>query len=170
MTTFHEIHHKDIKENTFSMIGDDWMLITAMDPKTGKFNTMTASWGGFGVLFHKPVAYIFIRPQRYTKEFVDAADRVTLSFFGPEMRPALQICGKKSGRDGDKIKEAALKPFVDEKIVGFSQASKILVCRKLYADTLAPENFLDRKIMEATYPNHDYHTLYILEIEKVLSK
>ena len=75
MTTFHEIHPKDINQNVFSMIGDDWMLISAMDPKTEKYNTMTASWGGFGVLFHKPVAYIFIRPQRYTKEFVDCADR-----------------------------------------------------------------------------------------------
>ena len=35
--------------------------------------TMTASWGGVGFLWHKPVSYIFIRPQRYyTKEFVDA--------------------------------------------------------------------------------------------------
>lgn len=170
MTTFHEIHPKNINENTFSLIGDDWMLISAMDPKTGKYNTMTASWGGFGVLFHKPVAYIFIRPQRYTKEFVDAAERVTLSFFGPEMRPALQLCGKKSGRDCDKIKEAGLTPFVDEKIVGFSQANKILVCRKLYAAPLVKDGFFGDKIPESVYAENDYHTMYILEIEKVLSK
>ncbi len=170
MTTFHEIHPKDINQNVFSMIGDDWMLISAMDPKTEKYNTMTASWGGFGVLFHKPVAYIFIRPQRYTKEFVDCADRLTLSFFAPEMRPALQICGKKSGRDCDKIKEAGLTPFVDEKTVGFSQANKILVCRKLYAAPLSEKGFLGNKIPQSVYPEKDYHTMYILEIEKVLSK
>ena len=146
------------------------MLITAMDPESGKYNTMTASWGGFGVLFHKPVAYVFIRPQRYTKQFADKAERLTLSFFGGGERAALQICGSKSGRDCDKIKEAGLSAFVDGKIVGFQQASKIFVCRKLYAAPLAESGFTDAKIPPAIYAEKDYHTLYILEIEKILAK
>lgn len=170
MTTFKEMLPKELTENTFRMIGDDWMLITAMDPATGKYNTMTASWGGFGVLFHKPVAYIFIRPQRYTKEFVDKTDSVTLSFFGGEMRKALQICGSKSGRECDKIKEAGLSPFIDGKIVGFREADKIFVCRKLYAGDLLKEGFFSDKIPESVYAQGDYHTMYILEIEKVLTK
>lgn len=170
MTTFKEMQPKDLTENTFRMIGDDWMLITAMDPVSGKYNTMTASWGGFGVLFHKPVAYIFIRPQRYTKLFADSAERLTLSFFAGAQRPALQICGTKSGRDCDKIKQAGLSPFVDGKIVGFKEADKIFVCRKLYAAPLTKEGFMDEKIPQSVYAQNDYHTMYVLEIEKVLTK
>lgn len=170
MTSFKEMLPGELTENTFRMIGDDWMLITAMDPATGKYNTMTASWGGFGVLFHKPVAYIFIRPQRYTKEFVDSAEYMTLSFFGGEMRKALQICGSKSGKDCDKIKEAGLSPFIDGKIVGFREADKIFVCRKLYADKLTKDGFFGDKIPCQVYSAGDYHTMYILEIEKILTK
>ncbi|MBE6672253.1 MAG: flavin reductase family protein [Ruminococcaceae bacterium] len=170
MTTFQEIQPKELSENTFRMIGDDWMLITAMDPETGAFNTMTASWGGFGVLFHKNVAYLFIRPQRYTKQFVDKSEYLTLSFFAPEQKKALQLCGTKSGKDCDKIKEAGLTPFVDGKFVGFGQASKIFLCRKLYAAPMQKEGFLDERIPESVYAAGDYHTLYVVEIEKILVK
>ena len=170
MTDFHEICPKDLTENTFRMIGDDWMLITAMDPETKTYNTMTASWGGFGILFHKPVAYIFIRPQRHTKQFVDNANLLTLSFFGSEYREALRLCGTKSGKDCDKIKEAGLSPFLDGKTIGFKEADKIFICRKLYAAPLAKEHFIDIKIPPSVYSENDYHTLYIVEIEKVLAK
>jgi len=170
MITFKEMLPQELSENTFRMIGDDWMLITAMVPANGSYNTMTASWGGLGVLFHKPVAYIFIRPQRYTKEFVDRADQITLSFFGGDMRRALQFCGSKSGRDCDKIKQAGLSAFVDGKIVGFKEAEKIFVCRKLYASPLMKEGFVGDKIPRSVYADDDYHTMYILEIEKILTK
>lgn len=89
--SFQKIKPEELNENVFQMIGNKWMLITA--EKDGKANTMTASWGGLGILFGKPVAYFFIRPQRYTKEFVDAADRVSLSFFGEEYRDVLNYWG-----------------------------------------------------------------------------
>ena len=59
---------KDLKENFFEAIGKEWMLVTAGTKE--KFNTMTASWGGIGWLWNKPVAFVFIRPERYTYEFV----------------------------------------------------------------------------------------------------
>ncbi len=58
---------KTIEKNVFRMIGDEWALVTAK--KDGQVNTMTVSWGGMGVLWGKEVATIYIRPQRYTKEF-----------------------------------------------------------------------------------------------------
>lgn len=170
MATFKEISPSQWDANPFTAIGDEWMLISAIDPKTGKYNTMTASWGGVGVLFHRPVAYIFIRPQRYTKEFVDQSDYVSLSFFGGKEKKALALLGAKSGRDGDKIKEAGLSPFIDGKIVGFSEAETIFICRKLYADPLKESGFFGGKIPSEVYSAGDYHTLYIVEIEKVLTK
>ena len=88
---------KITKHDIFNLISKDWMLITAGD--STKFNTMTASWGGFGYIWNRPVAYIFIRESRYTHEFMDKGDKVTLSFFSEEYRDALKLCGSQSGRD-----------------------------------------------------------------------
>ena len=86
--------------NPFTKIGSDWMLITAGDKE--KANTMTASWGGFGVLWGKNVAYIFVRESRYTKEFLDKKDTFSLTFFeGHKMD--LKYLGAVSGRNEDKI-------------------------------------------------------------------
>ena len=100
---FSRIDPKELDQNVFSMIGEQWMLVTAGTAE--RCNTMTASWGGLGVLWGKPVATVYIRPQRYTLEFVEREDCFTLSFFGEEYRKALALCGSKSGRDVDKVKE-----------------------------------------------------------------
>ena len=94
---FHEIAPKTLTENVFSLIGDRWMLITAGTPD--HCNTMTASWGGLGVLWRKPMATIYVRPQRYTFGFIEQSDEFTLSFFGPQWKKALSYCGAVSGRD-----------------------------------------------------------------------
>ena len=151
----------NITDNPFKMIGKDWLLITAGTEE--KYNTMTASWGEVGVLWNKNVATIYIRPQRYTKEFVDSNDTFTLSVLLEEYRSALQFCGTKSGRDYDKAKETGLTPIEVDGTVAFSQARLVLVCKKLYEDVIKPENFIDKSI-ESNYPIKDYHTMYIAEI------
>ena len=42
------IKPEELDKNVFHMIGREWLLVTA--EKAGKVNTMTASWGGIGVL------------------------------------------------------------------------------------------------------------------------
>ncbi|MCD8186883.1 MAG: flavin reductase, partial [Rikenellaceae bacterium] len=74
------------------------------------FNTMTASWGAMGFLWNKPVAFVFVRPERYTFEFMEEYSAFTLSFMGKDQRHALKVCGSQSGRDSDKIADAGLKP------------------------------------------------------------
>ena len=66
---FKTITAEELNDNVFKMIGKDWLLVTA--EKDGKANTMTASWGGVGVLWGSDVVYIFVRQSRYTKEFID---------------------------------------------------------------------------------------------------
>ena len=100
------IDPKEIGQNVFSLIGDQWMLITAGTAE--QCNTMTASWGGLGVLWGAPMATCYIRPQRYTREFVDREEYFTLAFFDEEHRKALALCGSKSGREVDKVGSAAL--------------------------------------------------------------
>ena len=103
---YKEINPIDLNESTFRLIGHDWMLVTAAN--NSRVNTMTASWGGFGVLFNKNVAYIFVRPQRFTKEFVDGSDRFSLTFFDKSFKKELSYLGTASGKDEDKINKAGL--------------------------------------------------------------
>ena len=162
---------KNIKEfpgTPFKRIGDDWMLITAKNADSGNWNTMTASWGGLGVLWRKDVAFIFIRPSRYTFNFINSSELFTLSFFDKNYRDALNLCGEKSGRDIDKAAAAGLTPvfFTDISIteaVSFKEARDIIICKKIYAQDLDPCLFLDTTI-ENNYSGIDYHRMYIGEI------
>ncbi|MCQ2227972.1 MAG: flavin reductase family protein [Bacteroidales bacterium] len=157
------------KENAFDLISKQWMLVTAGNADC--FNTMTASWGGVGFIWNKHVAFLFIRPERYTHDFIEKNERLTLSFFSEEFRPALQICGSKSGRDTDKVKESGLTPVATESgSITFEQARMTLDCRKLFRVDMQNESFVDKSLLERWYnsnPGGGLHSVYIVEIENV---
>jgi flavin reductase (DIM6/NTAB) family NADH-FMN oxidoreductase RutF len=141
-------------------IGKEWMLVSSGDQRG--WNTMTASWGGLGELWSKPVAFAFVRPSRYTFSFMEKHDRFSLSFFPPEMKPALDLCGSRSGRDTDKAKEAGLSPFfIEGGGIGFEQAHTVIICEKAYSDAIDPKRFMKPELAAAAYPQGDYHTMYV---------
>lgn len=157
-----------LKENVPELIGKEWMLITA--GRMENFNTMTASWGNIGFLWGKPVVTIYVRPQRYTLEYIEKEERFTLSFFPSQYKNALNICGTKSGRDTDKVAEAGLTPYApEEDVVSFEEARLVMKCRKLYKGKLEEAGFTDKTLMPKWYPGADLHYMYIAEIEKVWS-
>ena len=164
---FHEVNPLELSCNPFQMIGKDWALVTAGD-ETG-CNTMTVSWGNMGIMWNKNIVTVFIRPQRYTKEFLDRFDNVTLSFYEESSREALKLCGSKSGRDMDKIKAAGLTPVHENGTTYFEEARLVLECKKIYLDKIRPEGFLDPSIQK-NYPENDYHLIYMGEITRVLQK
>ena len=168
MTDFKEFELTEWKENPFQSIGKDWMLVTA--ESEGRVNAMTDSWGGLGVMWGKNVAFVVIRPQRYTKEFIDMTDHFSLAFMDESYRKTLNYFGTVSGRDEDKVKISGLTVIHEEKTPCFAEAKTILICRKLYAQEYAPECFLDKEPDQKWYPDKDYHTLYIAEIVKALRK
>lgn len=165
--SFIETKPELLTDNPFKLIGVDWMLITAGTAES--FNTMTASWGGLGVLWDRKVAFCFIRPSRYTFEFVEKAQNVTLSFFEEKHRKALSFCGTHTGRDIDKVKEAGLTPIKEPGLIYFTEARLVLACRKLYYQDIVPANFLESKINDM-YAKKDYHRMYVGEIVKCLTK
>lgn len=168
MSAFKEINPKEIVESPFKLIGDDWALVTAGDRE--KFNTMTISWGGVGIMWGKPVVFTFIRPQRYTFAFMENGDRYTMSFFDEKYRDALKFCGSKSGRDYNKVKETGLTPaFTENGSVYFEEAKLVLECKKMYAQNLNAESITDHESVDKWY-NNDFHKMYISEITKVLVK
>ncbi len=161
--TMKKIDPKEIRDNAVQLIGHDWMLVTAGTPE--HFNMMTASWGGLGFIWKKPVAFVVIRPQRHTFGFIEAGEEFTLSFFGHEYHKALTVCGTTSGRDTDKVAASGLTPYATENgNVSFTEARLVLECRKLYAEALRPEAFLDKTIVPEWYAAADFHKMYIVEI------
>lgn len=167
MPKFVELDPLELQDNMFRRIGREWMLITAGKPE--KFNTMTASWGGVGVLWNTNVTFSFVRPSRYTYGFMEKEKYYTLSFFGADCRRALQFCGSKSGRDVDKVAETGLTPVFDAPAPYFAEAELVLVCRKLYTQDLDTERLLDPALM-ANYKDGDVHRMYVGEITKVLRR
>ena len=163
---FKEIQPQDLQDNAFTLIGKDWLVVCG--EKDGRANAMTASWGGMGVLWGKPVVFIFIRPQRYTKEFVDGAAGFTLSVLDASKRKTLNYLGTVSGRDEDKIEKAGLTPLSDDGFTYFVEARLAILCRKLYAQEMREACFIAPEPVAKWYPEKDYHTMYVAEIEKVL--
>ena len=167
----------EFQGSPFDRIGRDWMLITAARAEEGKsnWNTMTASWGGFGVLWGMDVAFMFVRPSRHTFGFVNGASLFTLSFFDETYRGALDLCGEKSGRDIDKAAAAGLTPvlFRDGSVdgaVSFREARDVFVCKKLYTHDFDPALFLAPDSIENNYHGTNYHRMYIGEIVKYIAK
>ena len=169
MNGFTHLSPKALPDNLFSRIDDGWMLVTVKDPGTGKLNTMTASWGGTGILWNKPVAFVFLRPQRYTFAFAEKAEEMTLSFFEEAYRPALKLCGSVSGREHDKIAETGLTPVTDGGAAWFAEAELVFRCRKCYAEFLKEDAFFSPEAL-SMYAQKDFHKMYICEITDVLKR
>lgn len=167
MNSFKEITTKDFPMNPFDL-KNKWMLISA--EKDGDINTMTASWGGFGVMWNKEVVFVVIRPQRYTKEFVDNADSFSLTFFDKDFKKQLSYLGSVSGRDEQKIERAGLTVMLDNKIPYYKEAEMVVFAKKLFHQPLLESSFLYKEIVEQWYPEGDFHILYIGEITKLLTK
>ena len=158
---FEKVNIQDLKFNPFDEISNHWVLISAK--KDGVVNTMTASWGQLGHLWGKNVMTVYIRPQRYTKEFVDAGDYFTVTLFDG-YKKELGVLGSKSGRDGDKIAEVSFDIEEVENQPTFKQGKMVFVCKKIYSDMIDPKCFLDASLDERWYPQKDYHQRYIGEI------
>ena len=154
-----KIDPRELDDNVFRLIGDEWMLITARF--NGRVNPMTASWGGLGILLNMPVATVYVRPSRFTDPLVQKSQAFSLSFLLPGHKKILDACGALSGRDGDKVSRVGL---TIEKLPdggpAFREARLILSCRVLYAHRLLPECFTSPE-PEAHYPRKDYHNIYI---------
>ena len=161
-----EIDRSQLTLDPFALIGGDWFLLTAGTEARG-YNTMTCSWGHFGPLWASDTAVVYVRPQRYTKEFVDREELYTLSFFDGHKKE-LGYLGSRSGRDEDKVAAVGLTPVFENGYTYFKEAKLVIVCKKLYQAPLKEEYFLDKETVEKNYPDRDFHDLYVGKIEKIL--
>lgn len=162
-----DLYEADFGKSVFERIDKGWMLITAGTEE--KCNTMTASWGGLGVLWSRNVATIYVRPERYTYEFVEREDFFTLSFLGDEYRDVLAKCGSVSGRDINKIEECSLTVKKSEAGgIYFDQAELVLVCKKNYYQDLDLSHVMGLDPGNYYGARGGVHRMYIGEIVETL--
>ena len=168
MSTLTPVSLEEMKFNPFELIGKQWMAVTT--EKDGHANAMTASWGGLGVIWGQNTATIYVRQSRFTKEYVDATDSFSLAFFDESHRQDLGYLGKISGRDEDKL--AKLGYHIDhfDGIPYIEEASMVLLCKKMSATPITPNQFIDPSIKEKWYADGDLHTMYIAQIVGVLER
>ena len=166
MSTFKSISPAELSGNIIQRISRQWALATAEKPD-GTANTMTISWGGAGYLWNQPVAFLFVRPQRYTYEFVEAADGFSLCFLPEQYRSELQYCGTISGRDEDKIAHCGFTVAHQDGVPYFEEAEAVLICKKIYAQDLTKDCALS-ELVTRQYPEEDYHRMYVGAIQSVL--
>ncbi len=156
--------------SAFRLIDKEWLLITAPDAtKDSGASAMTASWAELGVIWNKPVATVYVRPQRHTYSLCEASDRISLCVLPEEHRAAHKILGRLSGRDTDKLKDCGLTCTEIDGVKVIEQSKLAFICRKMYADDLKKDCFADKE-QHKHYPSEDFHRFYILEIEKILIK
>ena len=129
-------------------------------------NTMTIGWGQLGTLWNKPVCTVYVRPERFTHQFVESSPYFTVSILPDEYKNALSFCGTKSGRDGDKFKASGLTPaFTEEGAPYPAEAELVIVCRKLYTQKLQEDGTADHATVGPYYGKMgDWHQAYTGEV------
>lgn len=171
-----EMNINDLSRNPFEDFGKNWMALTAGTKEHG-FNTMTIAWGHIGCLWERdshsnklPTIICYVRPTRYTKQFLDKEDYFTLTAFDESYRNTLGFIGSHSGRDVDKISSARLTPVFENDSTYFAEGNLVYICKKLYHAPLIEKGFIDKDLVTFNYPKKDFHEMYVGEIIKVLSK
>ena len=153
-------------------LGAENALLTA--GTADRCNTMTIGWCQAGRLWGLQTCTVYVRPERYTYQFMEDQAYFTVSVLPKDMKNAMALCGTKSGRDMDKIKECGLTvrtgaggaPF-------FEEAELVLVCRTLYAQDLEPACVLsagEEKILPSYGAKGGWHRAYTGEIVEAYQK
>jgi len=146
----------------------EWALLTAGNKD--RFNTMTISWGGLGTIWNRPVATVYVRPIRYTYEFIESNEFFTISFYGKNHRKDLEILGSKSGRDTDKVSLTKLTPEFLEDAISFKETDITIVCKKIYFQDLSNTNDMPQSVVDRFYKTDKPHRMYIGEVIDIIDK
>ncbi len=166
MENYKKIDPMDLSENIIKLIGKDWMLIGAGDGV--KSNAMTASWGAMGYYSNQCVATVYVRPERYTNDFMESSTHFTLTVLDENLKGAHSVFGKMSGRDCDKAELAGLTPiFTESGNPTFAQGRVVLECRKIFVQVMPEASFVDKDIYNKWYGtgHGGDHILYMGVIE-----
>lgn len=160
-----EIPIQDFVAKSHVIFDQQWFLLCCGDYKSHDFNCMTISWGSLGTIWNLPFALVAVRHSRHTFQYMEKYNTFTLNAFPDENRKPLNVLGKRSGRDMDKINSSGYHPMCSRLVQSptFQEAELVIECGKLYWDDLNPAHFLDERIWK-NYANHDFHRFYFGEV------
>ncbi len=153
--------------DVFKQFSTDWAIAAAGKPGDG--NGMTIAWGGMGTIWNKPVVTLYVRPCRYTHDFLEREDYFTVTFYDEKYREALNIMGTKSGKDCDKAALAGLTPVAVGESIGYAEAKVTVLCRKIYTQELEL-SLMPADVVQRQYPDNEPHTMYIGEVVEIIEK
>ena len=161
--------------NAFDYAGDickalpKGILITT---RNGDFvNSMTIGWGHIGIEWSKPIFVAYVRESRHTKTMLENHGEFTINVpVGAVDSKIIATCGRKSGRDMDKIKELGLH-LVESDVVsvpGIAELPLTLECKVIYKQK-QDLSAIPADIIKTYYPAdetgfQDYHYAYYGEI------
>lgn len=146
------------------------ILLTTKD---GDFvNTMTIGWGKLGIEWNRPVFIAYVRESRFTKDMLEKHGEFTVNIpYGEVDNSILGYCGRKSGRDTNKIEDMGLTLETSEtvSVPGIREFPLTLECRVIYKQK-QDLSVLPQEIIDRFYPVtdetgfRDYHIAYYGEI------
>lgn len=153
-------------------LDQEWALLTS--GTKDKFNTMTISWGGFGTIWNKPVVTVYVKPNRYTYEFMENNEYFTISFYDEEYKKDLGILGSKSGKKKDKVSLTKLTPDFLNKGISFKESKLTIICKKIYFQDLEISNIdcksISKSELDRFYKNEPMHRMYIGEVVEIIDR
>ena len=155
------------KTEPFKDFAQDWAILTAGEKSN--FNSMTIGWGGMGTLWQKSVVTVYVKPIRYTHEFMEKYDYFSVSFYSKEFRKALGIMGSTSGRDTDKVKASGLTPVYANNTVSYKEAKTTIYLKKIYSQEMN-EKTMPQEVIDTYYETEAPHTIFIGEVVEIVEK
>jgi len=171
---FKAIEPKDIPEDVFTLIGKDFAVLTAGNKE--HYNSMVAGWGGWGILFSKPTAFLMLRSSRYTLELMRKEQSYTMAFFDPEYKNDVMEFGKQSGRDSDEKMRNTRLTAVETPTgnMSFKEAKLIIECKLVQVTTVSPDDYYTEEskkfVVDAQAETGNYHKVVFGEITGVWVK
>jgi len=145
----------------FTQFHQKWALLAA--GTVSRHNAMTISWGGMGTLWGKPVVTVYVKPCRYTYEFMNDNEYFTISFYPEEYRKSLSVMGSLSGKECDKDQESGLTAVSFQQGITYKEAETTILCKKIYFQDLLKEN-MPEEIVKLDYQSELPHRMFIGEV------
>ena len=143
-------------------------LLLVSEGDDGKPNAMTIGWGLVGTMWSEPFFVVAVRLSRHTHKLIEEAGKFTVCLPSKGMAEALNVCGTRSGRDMDKLKELGLTAKKGTAV----EAPYIAECPVYYEcevafKTQVEKGELKEELENRVYASGDYHTLYYGHIKGV---
>jgi len=147
------------------MIKDGCLLTSG---NINDFNTMTIGWGMIGTIWRKKTFIVYVKPTRYTYNYMENNDYFTVSFYKEQYKEAMVYLGTKSGRDTNKVKDMNFHPVPLNNSVTFKEAYCTILCKKYYYTDINQKNVPEEAI-DRYYKDNCLHRVYYGEIISIIN-